>query len=123
MDLDLNFPTLYKRTEIMYLGEFEEEIVFTLTENIYREELLKLFKLEYFDSKAIDEKIELLYNLIKNDKNIKELVDILEEKYEHCPFVFLFSYDLFYLFYPCIQNILRGLPVEIEELKDLIKML
>ena len=110
MELNITFPTLYKRTEIMYLGEFEEEVVFKLTEDIYRQELLTFFKLETYDSKIIDEQIEILYEYIKENENIKQLLLLLEEKYgDIFAFVFLFSYDMFHLFYPCIQNILNNL--------------
>ena len=125
MELDLTFPTLYKKTEIMYLGEFEEEVVFKLTEDMYREELLTFFKLKSYDSKIIDEKIELLYEYIKENEKIKEILLCLEEKYgtELFVFIFLFSYDIFHLFYPCIQNILNGSEVDMKELVNSIKSL
>lgn len=125
MDLNISFPTLYKRTEIMYLGEFEEEVVFKLTEDIYRQELLTFFKLETYDSNVIDMQIELLHEYIKENENIKQILASLEEKYgsELFVFVFLFSYDIFYLFYPCIQNILNGSVVNLEEILESIKSL
>lgn len=125
MDLNISFPTLYKRTEIMYLGEFEEEVVFKLTEDIYRQELLTFFKLETYDSNVIDAQIELLYEYMKENENIKQILASLEEKYgcELFVFVFLFSYDIFYLFYPCIQSILNGSVVNLEEILESIKSL
>lgn len=125
MDLDLSFPTLYKRTEIMYLGEFDESVVFKLTEDIYRQELLTFFKLETYDSKIIDEKIGILYEYLKDDENIKQIMVWQEEKYGDTPFLFffLFSYHTFYLFYQCLQNIIKELPIDLEEIKDCIKSL
>jgi hypothetical protein len=109
----------------MYLGEFEEKVVFELTEDIYRQELLTFFKLETYDSNVIDKQIELLYEHMKENENIKQILACLEEKYgsEIFVFVFLFSYDIFYLFYPCIQNILNGSTVNLEEILESIKSL
>lgn len=121
--MDITFPTLYKRTEIMYLGEFEEDVVYTLTQDIYREELLKLFQLESFDANLLDEKVGELYEKIKDNEKLQQIIMILEEIYGDKIFSFaiLFSYDYFYLFYPCIQDIINGTPPNFEELKNSIR--
>ena len=104
----------------MYLGEFEEEVVYKLSEEMYRQEILAFFKLEAFEPHIIDEQIGLLYESIKEHECIKQLIQWLEEKYgaELFVFVFLFSYDVFYLFYPCIQNILNGVAIDLQEIKE-----
>ena len=121
--MDITFPTLYKRTEIMYLGEFEEEVVYKLTEDIYRQEILKLFQLESFDVKIIDEKVYEIYEKIKDNEHLQEIITILEEIYgnEIFSFTILFSYDYFYLFYPCIKDILSNKTPNFEELKNVIR--
>jgi ribonuclease HIII len=120
--MDLTFPTLYKKTEEMYLKEFGEAVVYKLTENIYREEILKLFQVEIFDSKIVDEKIGELYEEIKENEYIIQITSILEEKYgdKILSFTFLFSYDYFYLFLPIIKDVLNKKDPEIEELLKIL---
>lgn len=122
--MDTSFPTLYKRTEIMYLGEFEEEVVYALTENIYRQELLKLFGLDAFEPNIIDEKVGELYDIIKENEMLGKIMGLLEETYGDRVFSFaiLFSYEYFYLFYPCIQAILSDKEPNVEELIEKIKL-
>ena len=121
--MDTSFPTLYKRTELMYLGEFEEEVVYSLTEDIYRQELLKLFGLEVFEADIIDKKVGELYEIIKENPCIEKIMSAMEEIYgDILSFVILFSYDYFYLFYPCIQAILNDKQPDIEELIEKIKL-
>ena len=121
--MDTSFPTLYKRTELMYLGEFEEEVVYALTENIYRQELLTLFGLHVFEPTIIDEKVGELYDIIKENEMMEKIMGILEETYGDRVFSFaiLFSYEYFYLFYPCIQAILSDKKPDVEELIEKIK--
>ena len=121
--MDTSFPTLYKRTEVMYLGEFEEEVVYALTENIYRQELLTLFRLNVFEATIIDEKVGELYDIMKENKMMEKIMGVMEEIYGDRVFSFaiLFSYEYFYLFYPCIQAILSNKEPDVEELIEKIK--
>lgn len=122
--MDFTFPTLYKRTELMYLGEFEEEVVYSLTENIYRQELLKLFGEEIFNAEIVDKKVEELYEMLKANEKVQELIAIIEEIYGDRIFSFavLFSYDYFYLFYPCIQDVLNNKEPDTKELIEKINL-
>ena len=116
--MNFSFPTLYKEIESRYIDDDEvSEVVHILTENVYREELLKLFNKEKYDE-SMDEMVESLYNQIKTNENISKLVEIIQEKYENemMAFTFLFSYDYFYLFLPILKNIMEDLPVDIQPL-------
>jgi hypothetical protein len=110
--MDTSFPTLYKEIEKRYMGdkEFTPEIIYVLTENTYREELLKFFGVEYFDQEVINASILSLYDKIKENTIVQTAVEKLQEKYqdEVTSFMILFSYDYFHLFYPCVQAILAG---------------
>jgi hypothetical protein len=121
-DLDLSFPTMYKKIEEMYLNdvEFTPEIVYTLSENVYRQELLVLFKLTEFDQQTINDSVVSLYEKIKDVSHIKILVEKLKEKYEDelISFMILFSYDYFYLFY----TILKENELNNETLKTIINI-
>ena len=67
LDIDITFPTMYKKIDEMYLNdaEFTPEIVYTLSENVYRQELLVLFKLTEFNQQIINEAVFSLYEKIK----------------------------------------------------------
>lgn len=108
----------------MYLGEFEEEVVYALTEDIYRQELLKLFKLEFFELETVDKKVEELYDTIKENEQIQDLMTTMENIYgdKVFSFAYLFSYDYFFLFYPCIQDIFNNKNPDISELIEKINL-
>lgn len=116
--MNFSFPSLYKEIESRYSHDDEvSDVVHILTENVYREELLKLFNKEEYDE-SMDSMVESLYNEIKTNENISALVEILKERYddEMMAFTILFSYDYFYLFLPMLKNIMEELPVDIQPL-------
>ena len=115
--MDLSFPTLYKQIESMYVDEFGDD-VFILTENVYREEILKLFGKEEYDD-SIEDNIFELYKKLETNENIITLVDAFKTD-KVVAFTFLFSYDYFYLFYPCLKDILEEKPTDISPLLNLI---
>lgn len=116
--MNFSFPSLYKEIEKRYIDEEEfSEALFILTENVYREELLKLFNKEKYDE-SMDDMVESLYNQIKTNENISTLVETLKKKYDEelMAFSVLFSYDYFYLFLPILKNTMEELPVDIQPL-------
>ena len=118
--MNFSFPSLYKEIEARYKDDDEvSEVVHILTENVYREELLKLFNKEEYDE-SMDIMVENLYNEIKTNEHISKLVEILKQNYENemMAFTVLFSYDYFYLFLPILKNIMEELPVDIQPLLD-----
>ena len=120
VDLDLTFPTMYKKVEEMYLNdpEFTSEIVYALTENIYRQELLVLFKLDEFDQQIINRKVLDLFHFLKENETVKRVL----QKFDYddvVSFMFLFSYDYFYLFYPLLKGEESELLEKIDEMEKL----
>jgi len=116
--MNFSFPSLYKEIESRYIDDDEvSEVVHILTENVYREELLKLFNKEKYDE-TMDDMVETLYNQIKTNENISKLVEMLKDNYqdEMMAFTVLFSYDYFYLFLPVLKSILEDTPVDIQPL-------
>ena len=116
--MNFSFPSLYKEIERRYIDDDEvSEVVHILTENVYREELLKLFNKEKYDE-TMDDMVETLYNQIKTNENISKLVEMLKDNYqdEMMAFTVLFSYDYFYLFLPILKSILEDTPVDIQPL-------
>ena len=79
----------------------------------YRSQLLQVFKLNNFDSEQINYNIQKLYNVLRDNEEILEILDILSNKLQIFQFLkqnnqkldnslifqMLFSYDYFYLFH------------------------
>lgn len=118
--MNFSFPSLYKEIENRYINdkEFTKEIVYILTENVYREEILNFFGRNVFDD-SINDDILALYNKVKDNENIITLLNLLNYD-KLISFTLLFSYDYFYLFLPCIQSIIKN---EITDISSLINIL
>jgi len=109
--------SIYKKIEEMYLNdeEFSDEVVYTLTEHTYREELLAYFQLGEFDEKHINESVNALYDKLKENKDMQKILELLKIKYdEDIVFHMLFSYDYFYLFLPIVDKLLNNIGIEEE---------
>tara|TARA_Y100000591_G_C21738561_1_gene648044 strand:- start:250 stop:651 length:402 start_codon:yes stop_codon:yes gene_type:complete len=79
----------------------------------YQNQILQAFKLNNFDSQNINYNIQKLYNILRDNEEIKEIIDILSNKLTIFQFLkqnnenidkslifqMLFSYDFFYLFH------------------------
>lgn len=79
----------------------------------YQNQILQAFKLNNYDSQKIDNNIIKLFNILRDDKEILEIIDILSSKLTIFQFLkqnnekldnsfifqMLFSYDYFYLFH------------------------
>jgi hypothetical protein len=116
--MNISFPSMYKKIEKEYLDEFKDT-VYTVTENVYRQEILKLFEMEEYDD-IINDKIQELYDKVKTNKNIITLIELLKCDDEIMAFMLLFSYDYFYLFLPCLKGILEETEVDISNLVEII---
>jgi len=79
----------------------------------YQNQLLQVFKLNNYDSQKIDNNIIKLFNILRDDEEILEIIDILSNKLTIFQFLkqnnqkldnsfifqMLISYDYFYLFH------------------------
>ena len=79
----------------------------------YQNQLLQVFKLNNYDSDKIDQTIQQLFNILRDDEEIIGILDILSSKLSIFQFLrqnnlkldysfifqMLFSYDYFYLFH------------------------
>ena len=112
IDFNIDFATLYKHIETTYINdkEFTEEIVFILSEHAYREELLLFLKLREFDQTIINNKIMFLFKIIKDNGFFNLCIEQIKNRLHIddniTAFMILFSYDYFYLIYPCISDFL-----------------
>ena len=96
--------------------KLEEEIDITdfpedIATNLYRSEFLEAFKLQDYQDDVIDAQIYILYTYFKDNQTLKPLYKKLAEKVlsedEEIGFVFLFSYEYFFLMHLCICDFLE----------------
>jgi len=78
------------------------------TNSLYRQEILKAFIMEEFDTKILVEKITLLFNKFKND--FDDIFEIVKKRYK-TPFILddfscfqiLFSWEIFFIMHQFLQ--------------------
>lgn len=114
--------------------KIEEEIDMTdfpedISTNLYRSEFLEAFNLQEYKDDVIDQQFYILYKFFKDDERLKPLYKKLASKImsedEEIGFVFLFSYDYFFLMHLCICDFLEMGEIQndnehIEKLMELI---
>ena len=87
-----------------------------LKEMLYKIQLLQLFGLDELDEDVMNDKMNELYENIKNESFVKDLLHIHPYKFElaHDELLFrtLFSYDYLDLFHRCLYNHFNRLPME-----------
>jgi DNA-dependent RNA polymerase auxiliary subunit epsilon len=87
-----------------------------MREMLYKIQLLQLFDLNELDEAVMNEKMNTLYESIKNEPFITELLQ--ENPYKinffnnELLFRTLFSYDFLDLFHKCLYNHFNNLPME-----------
>ena len=89
-----------------------------LKEMLYKIQLLQLFGLNEFDESIMNEKINVLYENIKCEKFVEDLLDINPYKSSFINnellFRTLFSYDYLDLFHKCLYNHFNNIPQTME---------
>ena len=118
-NLELNHIFTYKL--ITEDGEDEKG----LKEMLYKIQLLQLFGLNEFDESIMNEKMNVLYESIKCEKFVEELLDINPYKNSFINnellFRTLFSYDYLDLFHKCLHNHFNNIPQSMEaSIQDVI---
>ena len=81
----------------------------------YRKQILQFLNLEMYNDN-VSEKIDMLYEKHKTNDIIKEIIPYVKNHLEQrwpfemdgkTIFLFLFSFDYFYLFYPIISSLIE----------------
>lgn len=108
-DLQLNHLCTYK----LITEDNEEEI--GLREMLYKIQLLQTFNMEEFEEEIINNKIDKLFQIIKDEEFIKSIFEKHPYKgtiYNDLIFRTLFSYDYLDLFHKCLYHFFNNLPLE-----------
>jgi len=112
-NLELNHIFTYKL--ITEDGEDEKG----LKEMLYKIQLLQLFGLNEFDESIMNAKMNVLYESIKCEKFVEELLENNPYKNNFINnellFRTLFSYDYLDLFHKCLYNHFNNIPQSMED--------
>ena len=105
MNLQLNYLCTYK----LITEDNEDEI--GLRDILYKIQLLQLFNMNEFNEDILNNKIDYLFNSLKNEEFINKIIN--NHSYygnldENLIFRTLFSYDYLDLFQKCLYNIISG---------------
>ena len=88
--------------------------------NQYKQDLLEAFSLQNYNHEQIMEEIDILYNKLKDNAQILELLVIIKlkkflpsflMKNETC-FILLFSFEYFNYFHKCLGYLLEDKPID-----------
>jgi len=96
-----------------------------LKEMLYKIQLLQLFGLNEFNESIMNEKMNILYESIKYEKFVEELLENNPYKSSFINnellFRTLFSYDYLDLFHKCLHNHFNNIPQSLEaSIQDVI---
>jgi hypothetical protein len=108
-DLQLDHIFTYK----LITEDNEEEL--GMREMLYKIQLLQLFKMTEFNEGIMNDKIDLLYEKIKNTlflKNIFENHPYKNEMVDEMKFRILFSFDYLDLFHKCLYAHFNNLDIQ-----------
>jgi len=108
-DLQLNHLCTYK----LITEDNEEEV--GLREMLYKIQLLQTFNIKEFEEEIMNNKIDKLFEIIKEEEFIKKIFEKHPYKgtiYNDLIFRTLFSYDYLDLFHKCLYHFFNKLPLE-----------
>jgi len=103
-----NTPEVFLDTDI--INKEEEEFI---RDAIYRQELLDVLGINYYDEIQIDKAIHDLYGKIKDNTELKECMhklasNFMKDNDEEFGLIILFSYDYMHLTHICVCELLEN---------------
>lgn len=113
-----------EKIDISQLTDYDKEFI---SDAIYRQEFLNIFNLEDYDDKFIGERIEMIYNLVKDYEPfrfcIQKAINSFAFADELVGIMLLFSYQNMYLTHLCISDFIKNGTMSDENLENLKKEL
>jgi|LakMenEpi03Aug12_release.lakeMendotaPanAssembly.Ray.scaffolds.fasta_scaffold1795935_1 hypothetical protein len=105
---NIHAKVLYKDTEDKYTGDpdVDPEDLHFVCQELYQHELLSAFRMDDTDFKLLVSKIERIYEIVKDNPTIREMVRIHFIQDEITTFFVLFNYDTFSSLHKIFQNYL-----------------
>lgn len=99
-------PDVFLESEVNSLSEQDKEFI---RNALYRNDILHIFDIDDFDETILNKKIHELYEIIKEDENLVNIMKTYSEEitgsvdYE-IGLIIMFSYDYLHLTHPIIST-------------------
>ncbi len=128
-DFDVKYLLVEKDLKSKVQGEdqvYDIQDIENICLELYKVDLLKVFRLNHYDEQEILSKIDRVILIIKKEESFREILNHLKNKIYNSEYqsnlnLFLFSYDLFYYFHNYIKYYIIHKRVDIESKNELIK--
>lgn len=112
MSINTNFLCTYQ-----LINNYDESFM------LYKIQFLQIFDLDDYDDNVINNKIEKLYNILKNNNLIKKILNNKKHTSDDLVnFMFLFRYDTLYLFHKILINIFNNKLDDMNLYEEIIKI-
>ena len=114
----------YNTSEIFFASDkiTDEEKEF-IRDTIYRQELLDILEMEYYNEKEMDRVIHDLYEKVKDNNELKECILKLAGNFmsvdEEFGLMILFAYDYMHLTHICISELLETGKISVKNIAKL----
>lgn len=94
---------------------------------LYRQDILNIFDIEEFDEKIINNCICDLYEKVKENSVIQQLMELLAKQFgldeELTGLIILYSFDYLYITHKCVCQFLETGTILLEDLDELQKII
>lgn len=98
-----------------------------IANSLYQKYFLKFFKLEEYNFEKIDPKIEILFEIMNNNKHLKKIIEKINSIYfietSLQSVIFLFSFDYFYQVFPILKKIVNNETIDEEYVNSILNNL
>lgn len=105
---------------------YDKEDIENICLELYKVDILKVFRLLEYNQEVILEKIQDIKCLLEKENDFLEIEKLLQQKinnseYKVNSFLFLFSYDLFFYFHKLLSNYFINKNIDSDLKNNLIK--
>lgn len=105
---------------------YDKEDIENICLELYKVDILKVFRLLEYNQEVILEKIQDIKCLLEKENDFLEIEKLLQQKinnseYKVNTFLFLFSYDLFFYFHKLLSNYFINKNIDSDLKNNLIK--
>jgi hypothetical protein len=121
---EINKELENEELEISELTDYDKEFI---SDAVYRQEFLNILNLEEYDEKLVMERIDCIYNLVKDYKPFKECIDSAVKTFIYSDdivgLMILFSYYNMHLTHACLCEFINQGRISDTNLEKLKKQL
>jgi hypothetical protein len=129
---DIHFIVKYKSIEEELINKIKNgeesytvDDIHTICEELYRHEILSVFKIDIFDDIQMQDTITEIWNKLQLDIDFMEVIDrystklLLDTSTNINTFILMFNYEFFFLLHICICKCIQNKKIDKEILDKL----